>query len=102
MNYSLLVSLQCCHSVLGTAWPRPGCPQLAGARSFIGTKLFVALEKIVSQIREQVAALDESELKAELSHLWKTVGDGVIFLKQFGRQREDAPIDRVFKSVSNN
>src|SRR6266516_3860241 len=92
----LLVGLQCCHSILGTAWPRPGCPQLAGARSFIGTKLFVALEKIVGQIGAQVAALDESNLKRELLPLSKMVTDAVDYLKQFGKQREDEPVDRVF------
>ena len=69
---------------------------MAGAHHFIGTKLFVALEKIVGQIGEELAALDGSALKTELLQLWKPVGDAVSFLKQFGEQRQDAPIDRVF------
>ena len=92
----LLVQLQCCHSILNTAWPKPGVPQMAGARSFIGTKLFQALERIVNQITETVQSLTESQVKDQLSQAWTAVAKLVVFLKVSGRDLDTETIDRAF------
>jgi hypothetical protein len=69
---------------------------LAGARHFITTNVFKALESVVGEIQEQIAALEERQLRSELLPLWKKVTDTVGFLKQFGKQRGDDVVDPLF------
>jgi hypothetical protein len=54
------------HSILNTAWPKPGEPALAGASVFIGTTLFKSLENSLPLIEEEIDELSDDELKGEL------------------------------------
>lgn len=63
------------HSILKTAWPRPGVPEMANASVFIGTNLFKTLGNGLREIEEVI----RSETN---SGQWL---DFVPFLKAFNR-----------------
>jgi hypothetical protein len=85
--------LQCCHSILNTAWPKPDVPQMSGARSFLGTKLFTALENITVSIKNELDAAPKMQL---FSNTWNSFSAVVNQLKVLGRQSTNPEIDRAF------
>ncbi len=93
---SLMVQLQCCHSVLNTAWPRPGVAALRGAKAFIGTKLFIALETSMRDIAAAIQAFPDTEIKSTLLPLWAAAEQLVGRLKRFGSERADEEVDKAF------
>ena len=81
-DYSeLLAQVRHFHSILNTAWPRPGVPQMAKASVFIGTKLFTALENGLIQIQHALEALHSSSNRNELVGFWKTLAGLFLQLK---------------------
>jgi hypothetical protein len=92
----LLPLLQSCHSILGTAWPKPGCPQLTGARTFIGTNLFAALENGAMELDQLFAGLESATIKGGGALLWKRCHDVIKRLKVLGRTSENPHIDAAF------
>jgi hypothetical protein len=92
----LLVRLQCCHSILNTAWPRPGVPQMAGARRFIATKLFRSLQVSIDQTAESIESLGEPQVKEDLFYTWNSVGETVRYLSVANQRADEATVDRLF------
>ena len=92
----LMVQLQCCHSVLNTTWPRPGVAAMRGAKMFIGTKLFIALETSVRDIAAAIQDFPDTEVKSALLPFWTPAEQLVRRLKQFGAERPDNDVDQAF------
>lgn len=92
----LLPLMQSCHSVLGTAWPRPNFPQLAGAKTFIGTNLFSSLENGAERLNEQFSQLKVNGFDRDLLLLWNCCNETIAQLKQMGRASTNPNIDSAF------
>ena len=88
--------LQCCHSILGTAWPRPSCKELAGAGAFIGTKLFTALENGARQLSDAVEDASREGLETELVQVWRHCDQVIQLLKLLKSQSRHPAIDPAF------
>jgi hypothetical protein len=67
----LLVLLQSCHSIIGTAWSDPVYPELADSRIFIGTKLFISLENGAAKIDALFKERKISGSWSEYTKLWQ-------------------------------
>ena len=92
----VLLMLQCCHSILGTAWPRPGCKELSGAGGFIGTKLFTALENGAAQLSTAVEAARKEGLETEVMEVWNHCEQVIQVLKSLKGKSRHAAIDQAF------
>jgi hypothetical protein len=92
----LLLLLQSCHSILGTAWPRPGYPDLAGARTFLGTNLFTALENGSAELDRLFAGLESIAARRDLPLLWRRCSEVIKRLRALGRSSDNPRIDRAF------
>jgi len=92
----ILVQLQCCHSVLNTAWPRPRVAAMRGAKMFIGTKLFLALETSLREIAAAIQEFPDADVKSALLPFWTAVEQLGRRLKMFGTDRADDDVDQAF------
>jgi hypothetical protein len=92
----LLQFLQGCHSILGIAWPRPGNPEMEGARVFIGTNLFASLEDGVRQADEEFEHLITFPNMETHCVIWRLNGDILIRLKALGRVTRNSFVDSAF------
>ena len=88
--------LQCCHSILNTAWPKPGVPQMTGASGFIGTNVFRALRRITLLIKEEIADAGSSLKVPDLARVWGAFEAVVERLEERGRQAPRNQVDRAF------
>lgn len=89
----LLVTLQCCHSILNTAWPKPGVTQMQGAQIYIGTKLFEALENALSQVERDVFAcriFSPNDIPYNVCELFEVM---IKRLNKIGRKTNNSQID---------
>lgn len=85
-------ALRACHSILNTAWPRPGVAAMARARSFIKTKLYGNLEAAAYEVAKSVGSAADHDLEAFAVALQRRVEA----LKQGHEQLSDEAIDSIF------
>lgn len=88
--------LQCCHSILNTAWPKPGVEAMAGARIFIGTKLFEALKNSAKQISTEITQIDDPEDRSLLTGFWNVCNESIQHLEVNREILRDDAVDRIF------
>ena len=89
----LLQFLQGCHSILGIGWPKPGVPQMAGARIFIGTNPFLALEDGIRQANEEFEFLCKLPKMQTTCEAWCLVKALVAQLRALGRESQSPMIE---------
>jgi hypothetical protein len=92
----LLVMVQCCHSVLSTAWPRPGFSSLAESGRFIGTKLFSALENADNELRRLFQEACKEGIDKQYGEILEHCHQIIVFLKQLESNRLHPSIDPAF------
>lgn len=88
--------LQSCHSILGTAWPKPGCQQLSDSRTFIGTNLFIALRNGAIELDRLFTEMGSNGSNGPSVLLWKVCHDVMNQLNVLGRKSEHPRIDSAF------
>lgn len=93
---TIAAMVQSCHSILNTAWPRPGRSDLKGASVFIGTRLFTALrngmEQVGDRLREPAYPLHEGSLGG----LWQNCTALVGRLSKIERESKTPEVDEAF------
>jgi hypothetical protein len=100
MNIQIILGhLQGCHSVLALGWPRPGIPQMAGARIFIGTNPFFALEDGIQQASAEFEILCKNPNMQTACQAWLLVTQIVVQFRTLGRQSQSAAIDPAFNLI---
>jgi hypothetical protein len=92
----VLVMLQCYHSILNTAWPRPDYPSLAGAGRFIHTKLFTALENADMKLISLFQEAEKEGLSVEYGELWEYCHQILFALKRLETNCLHPSIDPAF------
>jgi hypothetical protein len=95
----LLGLLQGCHSILGLCWPKPGVPQMSGARIFIGTKPFFALEDGIRQTNSEFESLSQFNNMQTARAAWHLVTRIVAQFRILGRNSEAKAIDPAFNLI---
>jgi hypothetical protein len=88
--------LQCCHSIISTAWPRPDYPSLAGAGKFIHTKLFTALENADKTLISLFQEAEKEGFNVEYGKLWEYCHQILSVLKRLETNCLHPSIDPAF------
>src|SRR5436190_4253721 len=77
------------HSLLNTAWPKPGVEAPISATVFLNTKLFAALEQGVHEIQSTINRFASEDTNDELSQFWSAFVD--LFKKVKGQKTSTEP-----------
>lgn len=95
----ILGLLQGCHSILSLGWPKPGIPEMSGARVFIGTKPFFALKDGIRQANREFELFSAIQKMKSTCEAWHLVGEIVNRFEALGRQSESKAIDPAFNLI---
>jgi hypothetical protein len=92
----LLANIWQFHSILNTAWPKPGIPQMTGASVFLHTNLFKALENGLIRIQQLLKPVETSN---GFLNYWEAFYSLFMRLKEQDRAEKSERIDRAINML---
>jgi hypothetical protein len=95
-NEELSALLEKFHSVLNTAWPKPGVPAMANASVFIGTTLFKGLEDGLNIIEDAIEASEACDFKKEAMSFWNVFRNLFTAIGKQDRYKQSEQVDFAF------
>ena len=95
---SVFNQLQRCHTAFADFYPHPGLLKIGGSKVLLPTRLMRVLQECTLEMQHAISGLDEStpqsgSQKRRLVALWTELGELLLRLLKFGRERDTAEVN---------